>query len=388
MTKVLFFTYAFPPINAPRSVQIARLLKHSSLKPSIVYGQGHYAEDQDLYCDYKNYVKKTIRIPFTKMDETIAKIRRKQPFDVLKHSDLFQSWSIKAADKVIRDFDYDVVVSFGSPMSVHLGALKIKQKTNVKWVACFSDPWSDNPFEKRSPAHQRKIERYEQQVIQNADCVFFNTQETIDLVMKKYDTALLDKTKILPHSYDPDLYPKKEAKKNEKITLRYIGHFYGNRSPEPLLKALQKLPSNLLKKIKIECYGSVQPHLIDQYSDLVGTTVFFNDPVSYNDSLKLMSSADGLLVIDAPADQSVFLPSKLVDYIGAQKPILGITPPGASHRILSDLNYPVANPNDTQSIEKMIIDFVKSENKTATKTNLFSPQSVAETLEQQITLLV
>jgi hypothetical protein len=43
--------------------------------------------------------------------------------------------------------------------------------------------------------------------------------------------------------------------------------------------------------------------------------------VGYQESLKLMSEADALLVIDAPADQSVFLPSKLIDYIGAGRPI-------------------------------------------------------------------
>jgi hypothetical protein len=66
--------------------------------------------------------------------------------------------------------------------------------------------------------------------------------------------------------------------------------------------------------------------------------------VDYKTSLALMESADLLLVIDAPFDQSVFLPSKLVDYIGAQRPIFAITPPGTSAKLVSDLGGMVAHP--------------------------------------------
>ena len=45
-----------------------------------------------------------------------------------------------------------------------------------------------------------------------------------------------------------------------------------------------------------------------------------------------------LLVIDAPADESLFLPSKLIDYLPARKPILGLTPArGASADLIRAL---------------------------------------------------
>ena len=44
-----------------------------------------------------------------------------------------------------------------------------------------------------------------------------------------------------------------------------------------------------------------------------------------------------LLILDAPFDISVFFPSKLVDYIGAQKPILAITPEGSCADIVRRL---------------------------------------------------
>jgi hypothetical protein len=72
--------------------------------------------------------------------------------------------------------------------------------------------------------------------------------------------------------------------------------------------------------------------------------VQFKPALSYQESLSLMISADGLLIVDAPAEISVFLPSKLIDYIGAGRPILGITPPGAAARLIRELGGWIADP--------------------------------------------
>ena len=48
--------------------------------------------------------------------------------------------------------------------------------------------------------------------------------------------------------------------------------------------------------------------------------------VEYKESLKLMKESDCLVVIDAPFEKSPFFPSKAVEYAGAEKPTLGITP--------------------------------------------------------------
>jgi hypothetical protein len=62
-----------------------------------------------------------------------------------------------------------------------------------------------------------------------------------------------------------------------------------------------------------------------------------------------------LLVIDAPADDSLFLPSKLIDYLPLRRPILGLTPPrGASADLIRRLGYPVVAPDDETAIAGQI----------------------------------
>jgi glycosyltransferase involved in cell wall biosynthesis len=77
-----------------------------------------------------------------------------------------------------------------------------------------------------------------------------------------------------------------------------------------------------------------------------GLPVTLRDPVDYTESLALMRASDALLVVDAPAERSVFLPSKLVDYLGAGRPIVALTPPGAAADLVDRAGGWVADPAD------------------------------------------
>jgi hypothetical protein len=69
----------------------------------------------------------------------------------------------------------------------------------------------------------------------------------------------------------------------------------------------------------------------------------------------ILETADALLVVDAPATESVFLPSKLFDYLPFDRPIVGLTPAnGASADLLRELECPVAEPDDVEAIANVI----------------------------------
>ena len=57
-------------------------------------------------------------------------------------------------------------------------------------------------------------------------------------------------------------------------------------------------------------------------------------------------------MIDAPADDSLFLPSKLVDYLPLGKPILGLTPLARrdGRRSFAGSATPIVPPDDEAAI--------------------------------------
>jgi glycosyltransferase involved in cell wall biosynthesis len=78
--------------------------------------------------------------------------------------------------------------------------------------------------------------------------------------------------------------------------------------------------------------------------------------VPYQESLSVMQGADVLVVIDADIPGSVFLPSKLIDYIGAGRPILGITPlDSATARVIKESGGWVVPPKDTEAFARTFL---------------------------------
>ncbi len=396
--ELLAVSFSFPPLAAPRSGQVARLLRHLRFTTTVVCADERGARlDPTLEPDAESRLRACLRVPFppTRARRLADRVAARLRLPVWgKIPDEYRSWG-RPALKAIREFaaehDYrpDVVVTFGQPMSDHLIGLRLKTIFGAPWLAHFSDPWVDNPFDRRDSLARRVNRSLERRVMERADLLVFTSEETVELVMSKYPAAWREKARVLPHSFDPALYPRRVGKtvegvggedeegggvKNEgggkagseeggKIIVRYTGEFYGRRTPRPLVGTLRAILADaprLLEGVRFELIGPVSPDARKEsgLESLPAGLVVTRPPVGYAESLSLAATADGLLVIDAPAARSVFLPSKLVDYIGAGRPILGLTPPGASARLINQLGGWVADPSQSSAMRRATETFL------------------------------
>jgi hypothetical protein len=126
------------------------------------------------------------------------------------------------------------------------------------------------------------------------------------------------------------------------------------------LQSIASENAEILRQVRFEMIGIEDPSIINPawLEGLPAGLLALQSPVAYLESLKRMASADGLLVIDAPAELSVFLPSKLIDYMGAGRPILGLTPPGTAATLITQLGGWVAHPADPLMVKKVLLDFL------------------------------
>ncbi len=360
--RILAISYDLPPSLFPQSIQIGRLLYHCRAPVGAVSGKlGNDVQGMDCYPDFT--AKMLFRLQVEHRPAFPSKLHRiARKFLPLygRAPDEFQSW-IPLAEAAAREQLAKSpsakwqIVSFGEPMSDHLVGLRLKEKTGLPWVAHFSDPWVDNPFRKLYFLSNVFNRRMEASVVRSADKLIFTSGETLSLVMGKYPSELLKKAYVLPHSYDPSIYPEAPSSPRSEIVVRYLGSFYANRTPSPLLEALQKLnrtSPELLDDVRFEFIGGIPQRMMRHRSIkmLPSRLIRFLPSVSYKESLRLMKEADLLLVIDAPAALSVFLPSKLVDYLGAGVPILGIVPKGSSASLIQRMGGSVADPGDLRAI--------------------------------------
>lgn len=349
--RLLFLSWSYPPMTYPRATQVARLAAHANIRPLEVYclaPSGHRlirSRDASAGIDL-------VRIPRSFPVRTLERVFAKKRHRTLQEYDVRYLWWRRAARQIIRTrlSSCDVLVTFGQPMVDHLAGLRIKKKTGVRWVAHFSDPWADNPFDSRA----RDWLASESAVLQAADLAIFTSQETIDLVYAKHPDAWRAKARVLPHSYDASLYPS-VGLKNDHVIVRYLGNLFAGRGPEPLFEAMLILRGRspeLLSRVRLEFIGEAPMEFVSHplLSRLPAQCVKFLPKVGYLQSLALAKSADLLLNIDGPASTSVFLPSKLIDYVGAGRPILGISPPGTAARLIHRLGGWVADPTQPEQI--------------------------------------
>ncbi len=377
---LLAISFAYPPLAYPRSAQVARLLRHlSDFSVRLVCADEQGARrDPSLEPDGEALLDGCVRVPFSlpKWRLLVGKMASDLQIPLLdKSPDRYRSWQASVLSAIHREISIehrvpDVLITFGQPMTDHVIGLEAKRRYHLPWIAHFSDPWVDNPYNRYDPLTWAANRQMEARVIGGADRLIFTSQETVDLVMGKYPEGWRAKAKVVPHCFDANCYPKPDGRSGCHLSIRHLGNLYENRSPKPLLMALKWLSVSApeaLKGVRFELVGAIsRESLEDLRRDQISSDlVDIKQPVGYEESLRLMIQADGLLVIDAPSDRSVFLPSKLVDYIGAGRPILGITPQGASAALIHRLGGWAADPSDVRQVAEALQLFLRYLRQTA-----------------------
>jgi glycosyltransferase involved in cell wall biosynthesis len=370
MKPLLAISWEMPPMYGPRAMQVSRVLSElpaNGWSPTVVCmdpkPDGPHWFDAAGASPSK---LRLVRIPSAQELFAVRAIWRMLP-SLRDYPDTARLWirpAARAAIAVAHSETPAVIISFAQPWSDHLIGLRVHRSTHLPWVAHFSDPWADSPY---ATPRQRSIWRgMEANVVREATALVFVTQETADVVMEKYPDAWRAKVSVVPHGFDPRV-PAKDSEPTDRsrpLRLVYTGRFYrGVRTPLALLEALAILnrQSPIAGQLELSLIGpEVDDYLTDARRLGVAESVKFRGRIAPSAAAAAAAQADVLLIIDASSDgASMFLPSKLVDYLPFRKPILGLTPPrGASANLLRRLHCPIVQPDDTNAIASAISDLL------------------------------
>ena len=368
--KLLAISYSYPPKEEPRAIQVSRLLKHLNAS-TVLICEGENADAQN---DSEAFLERTLRVPFSPSSgqDLLRRVSSRIYLPVLSRTpDHLGPWKqsvLKTVDRLLNTEGYrpDVILTFAFPLIDSIIGLELKRRYKLPWLAHFSDPWVDSPFRKHDPLTKTLNKRLEQGVIENADRIVFTSNETAKLVMNKYPSSLRSKVRIVSHAFEPELFESAPPADNGRLSIRYLGDLYPPRTPKPLFQALEILLSTepeLLSRFCFEMVGDVHELDMEQMglARLPQGLVVFLPRVNYAESLSMMTSAAGLMVIDAPVPkntESVFLPSKLIEYVGADRPIIGLTPPGTAAYLIDRLGGWVADPGAADQVAEVLRQFL------------------------------
>lgn len=271
------------------------------------------------------------------------------------------SWispAIQEGTRVIRKTSAHLMISTSPPVATHLAALRIKQRTGIKWVADFRDPLSDNPF--RSPLWNAIADpAIERLILHEADRVIANTDAVASVWGARYPQWKY-KICVIENGFDPDepLGPAPLPERNYKL-LVYAGEIYGSRYPADLFASMLRL----LESGRVDSAS----HRIKLVGPIREESPIFRDPaaralieggqLSYDgqarprkEALDEIARADSLLYLDFHSGLQI--PAKLFEYLRIGRPILAFTNSGSpAEHILENSGVPFEAVHPAESNE-------------------------------------
>ena len=245
-------------------------------------------------------------------------------------------WGVPAYElglKLARQRQYDVILSRAMPDVAHLPAMMLSRKTGIAWVANWNDP---QPRQKFPPPYgqgpQAPLDRwqrlYYRAIVRHCRHHTFPS-ERLRQYMASYLAPLgqpLDSS-VIPHiALDQFSCPPIE---HPNFVVCYAGSLRPPRSPRVLLEGLKQFWQ------RTGCDSRVEARFIVDRDEGVleaareyklESVVRIVPPLSYEQMPQAMALADVLVIIEAPVSEGIFLPSKMVDYAQAGKPILALSP--------------------------------------------------------------
>lgn len=287
--------------------------------------------------------------------------------------DRFLYWHLfsgSEAQQLCAAYQPDVIYSRSDPFSSHLVARRLASRTRMPWVAHFGDPLTGSPYNSMGRLVRRRNRGIERRIYEAATRLIFTNQVQLDFMVGRHAADIRSKAHVVPPFFDSrELEPNGAAKDIPRAAgplIAHVGRLYQRRSPESLLHALALMNESgqLPPGARMAFVGATRPAITGYESrDEFGTAklarelgldeiVWLVGEVPYWDSIGWMKAADVLVSIDAAiAGQSPFLPSKLVSYAAAGRPLVNLsTADSASAQFIDQVGGVTVSPSDPKAI--------------------------------------
>lgn len=252
--------------------------------------------------------------------------------------------SIKFLSDYLSKHSVDAIVSNGTPHSLHLIALDLKQRFNIPWLADFRDPWTNIDFFNDlmlTPWANRKHHSLERKVLLNADCVTVTSSGT-----KKdfHDSYPDSKIEVITNGYDHTDFKDLDVSKDEQFIIAHIGVLMPSRNHPFFWDVLMELineDADFSQHFKLRLIGSVDQSILEEIEHRnLQSHVEHIPHVPHAHIPEQLSRAHLLLLIIRNAqNQDTILPGKIFEYLATERPVISIGPKGSdSDKILLDTN--------------------------------------------------
>ena len=359
MKRALLITYYFPPSGGPgvqRMLKFAKYLPEWGWQPTVLTVDPEYAAYPSLDLSMTGEIPPSTRVVRTRAWDPFALYARLQGLskeDVVgvgfvkegaEHRlqvlarwirgnvflpDARVGWipfARRAAKRLLREHNFEVVMTSGPPHSTHLVGKSIQRRFGAPWVVDMRDPWSDYYYhaQMRQTGIARRINIVlERGVLARADAVVSVSKHVGAGLREK---ATIRRYETIPNGFDAaDIAgPCSVREDRHRFVIAHVGTYTKERHAPGLLQALKRLCAK--SDIEIQFVGHLHAEVEDAYqaaglSDALRVVSY----VPHHEAIKYMQSADILLVaLERVAHSRGIVTGKVFEYLSLGVPVLGV----------------------------------------------------------------
>ncbi len=392
MPNVLIIAYYFPPLGGggtQRTLKFVRYLPEFGWKPHLltVRNSHHLMQDDSLLLEVPDdlaitrtsailparFFRKALghragmpRSGNTRGRRLLAGVKNLF-FTCAFIPDEYIGWlpfAVRAGKRIMQQNKIDVIYSSGPPNTTHIIAQQLSQRSGLPWVADLRDMWDQYP-ESYNPWKCRwrtRLDDYlEKKVLCRAQHLIVVSDEMRQQLLKKVSELSPDRIHIITNGFDPaDFVKTRPAVNPDRFTLVHSGTLFPWRSIQPFLAVMHRLKAKapalhlkLLGVIPEADRRAIQDSGLSQHIELL-------EYLPYRESLRHLAEADALLLLIGNLPHAAnMLTSKLFDYMGAQRPILALGPPGMAKALIEceNLGYAFAE-HDTEALAATLQNWI------------------------------
>lgn len=265
-----------------------------------------------------------------------------------------------------ESWDLIYVLGSGSEFAPHFAISEMN--IDIPYVVNFHDPYPwhayPEPYRKKknwiNSIHERKIRK----VIKRASQASFPSQYLMELMQNTF-MEIADKGFVVPHiGYTLENLIQFEGEENyqldkSKINILHVGSLLGPRNPIFLLKAINQLVKEnpwIKDEVRFILFGTIAKEHKALAKQENGVIQFYDKRFSYSKSLELIEASSAVMVIEAIAAFSPFMPGKIADIVMHNKPIIALTPNKSEIMRLLGSSYTYhAELHNTEQIEQILL---------------------------------
>lgn len=363
--KVLLITYYFPPcggIGVLRCLKLAKYLRDFGWEPIIYtakdahypsYDHGNFKDipegitilRQPIFEPYTFYKKFTGQPKNANVNHALVATDRKRDLrhtiSVWIRSNIFipdarAFWirpSVRFLVNYLKHNPVDAIFSDGPPHTNNVIACRVKQKTNIPWIADFQDPWTQVDLYERLSLTKwadRKYHALERETFQYADRI------TIASPTWKEDLERIgaQNVSVFYYGYDVPDFQDLIPDFDQKFSLTHTGLLGADRMPVALFEAIAELITEnelFRKKFQLKVIGVIDNEVLQKATHLgIRNFIQVIPQVPRKQALQYMANAQILLLLLNQAGNTMGrIPGKLYEYFAVKRPIICLGPDGS-----------------------------------------------------------